>query len=47
MEKTSLSFVAVVTKMTAKDPQKRFQTPAEVAAALEPFARDQGRETPL
>jgi serine/threonine protein kinase len=31
---------AVVSKMMAKDPDERFQTPAEVAAALEPFATD-------
>ncbi|HVS36336.1 MAG TPA: protein kinase [Gemmataceae bacterium] len=29
---------AVVRKMTAKDPASRYQTPAEVAAALAPFA---------
>ncbi len=31
--------VAVVTKMTAKDPDERFQTPAEVAEALKSFSR--------
>ena len=32
---------AVVGKMMAKDPVARFQTPAEVAKALEPFCRSQ------
>ena len=32
--------VAVVTKMTAKDPEKRFQTPGEVAEALESLASE-------
>ena len=31
--------IAVVTKMTAKDPEKRFQTPGEVAQALKSFHR--------
>jgi serine/threonine protein kinase/Tol biopolymer transport system component len=30
--------VAVLTRLTAKDPAERFATPAEVAAALQPFA---------
>src|SRR5262249_13029142 len=30
--------VRVVEKMTAKDPARRYQTPAEVAEALAPFA---------
>jgi WD40 repeat protein len=34
--------VRVVERMTAKDPAKRYQTPAEVAAALAPFARTGG-----
>ena len=34
---------AVVARMMAKAPADRFQTPAEVAAALEPFCRDRGR----
>jgi uncharacterized protein (TIGR03067 family) len=32
-----LALVKVIDKMTAKDPAQRYQTPAEVAAALEPF----------
>ncbi len=32
--------VAVVEKMMAKEPTQRYQTPAEVAAALEPFTRE-------
>jgi serine/threonine protein kinase len=31
--------VAVVTKMTAKDPEQRYLTPSEVADALESFLR--------
>jgi phosphate ABC transporter phosphate-binding protein len=31
---------AVLARMTAKDPAKRYQTPAEVVAALSPLARD-------
>ena len=31
----------MVGKMMAKDPVARFQTPAEVAKALEPFCRSQ------
>jgi serine/threonine protein kinase len=31
--------VAVIEKMLAKEPARRYQTPAEVAAALEPFTR--------
>ena len=34
----SEAVAAVVAKMMAKDPAKRYQTPAEVAAALAPFA---------
>jgi Flp pilus assembly protein TadD len=34
---------AVVTKMLAKDPKQRFQTPVEVARALAPFAKAEGR----
>jgi serine/threonine-protein kinase len=30
--------LAILRKMTAKDPQERYQTPGEVAAALEPFS---------
>jgi serine/threonine protein kinase len=33
---------AVVTRLTAKDPADRYQTPAEAAAALEPFCRARG-----
>jgi serine/threonine-protein kinase len=32
--------VAIVTRMMAKNPQDRFQTPAAVAMALAPFCRD-------
>jgi len=35
----SPELAAVVTRMMAKDPAERFQTPAEVAAALAPFAK--------
>jgi serine/threonine protein kinase len=31
--------LAILVRMTAKKPDQRFQTPAEVAAALEPFVR--------
>ncbi len=34
---------AIIRKMTAKDPAARFQTPAEVAAALQPFCEGAGR----
>jgi WD40 repeat protein len=34
--------VRVVERMTAKEPAKRYQTPAEVAAALAPFAGARG-----
>jgi serine/threonine protein kinase len=38
---------AVVATMTARKPEQRFQTPAAVATALEPFARPAAaRETP-
>jgi serine/threonine protein kinase len=38
---------AVVATMTARKPEQRFQTPAAVATALEPFARPPAaRETP-
>jgi serine/threonine protein kinase len=30
--------LAILRKMTAKDPQERYQTPGEVAAVLEPFS---------
>ena len=33
---------AVVAKMLAKEPERRFQTPAEVAEALKPFFRKDG-----
>jgi WD40 repeat protein len=41
--------VAVVERMMAKDPAARYQTPAEVARALEPFAGGgrHGRRRPL
>jgi response regulator RpfG family c-di-GMP phosphodiesterase len=41
----------VITRMTAEDPENRYQTPGEVMDALRPFlnegrgARDQGRDT--
>lgn len=35
----SLGVVAVIEKMMAKDPARRFQTPAEVAAALAPWTQ--------
>jgi eukaryotic-like serine/threonine-protein kinase len=34
--------VAIIERMMAKDPSHRFQTPAEVAAALLPFSRPSG-----
>ena len=34
---------ALVAKMMAKDPRRRFQTPAEVAQALTPFFGKAGR----
>jgi WD40 repeat protein len=34
--------VAILERMLAKDPAQRFQTPAEVAQALAPFARSTG-----
>jgi hypothetical protein len=36
---------ALVAKMMAKDPSRRFQTPAEVAQALEPFYRKPSSQT--
>ncbi|MEO2033310.1 MAG: serine/threonine-protein kinase, partial [Planctomycetaceae bacterium] len=38
---------AVVAKMLARDPNARYQTPAEVASALTPFAKLTGDETLL
>ena len=32
-----VELAAVVAKMLAKEPERRFQTPAEVAQALKPF----------
>jgi serine/threonine protein kinase len=45
-------FMPVLERMMAKKPKHRYQTPAEVAVALEPFtfaptARDDGRTVPL
>lgn len=37
---------AIVRKMMAKDPARRFQSPADVAAALEPHAKPQERSGP-
>jgi serine/threonine protein kinase len=37
---------AVVTRMLAKDPAARYQTPAEVARALAPFARSGAKPEP-
>jgi tRNA A-37 threonylcarbamoyl transferase component Bud32 len=37
-----LELVRVVEKMMAKRPTERYQTPGEVAAALEPFSRGEG-----
>src|SRR5207344_2727105 len=36
---------AILAKMTAKRPENRYSTPAEVAAALEPLARQ--KVTPI
>ena len=38
-ENVPAELASVVAKMIAKDPDERFQTPAEVAVALEPFSR--------
>ena len=38
---------AIVEKMMAKDPAKRFQTPAEVAEALLPFTQSQTAAAPV
>jgi WD40 repeat protein/tRNA A-37 threonylcarbamoyl transferase component Bud32 len=38
---------AVVRRMMAKEPGQRYQTPAEVAAALEPFCHPHPAATPL
>ena len=38
---------AVVAKMLAKDPARRYQTPVEVANALVPFAKAECRPVPL
>src|SRR5207237_8211177 len=38
------ALAAVVTKMLAKDPAQRFQTPIEVARALAPFAREGAKQ---
>ncbi len=37
----------VVDRMLAKDPQQRFQTPGEVAAALEPFCQPRPAAAPV
>jgi serine/threonine protein kinase len=37
---------ALVAKMMAKEPARRFQTPAEVASALEPFFKKQAEPAP-
>ncbi len=51
MEATPLNLVrpggarelaAVVAKMMAKDPARRYQTPGEVAEALKPFFKQEG-----
>jgi len=39
------ALVAIVERMMAKDPADRFQTPAEVAAALKPFGQPSGQPT--
>jgi hypothetical protein len=39
-------FEAVVARMLAKDPARRYQTPAEVAAALAPFVRAEATPAP-
>ncbi len=36
---------SIIARMTAKDPVERFQSPNDVAVALEPFVRDQERES--
>ncbi len=42
----SRELAAVVARMLAKDPAKRYQTPAEVAKALAPFIKLSGSVTP-
>ena len=39
------ALVAIVQKLMAKKPENRYQTPAEVAAVLEPFARPSSKST--
>ncbi len=41
------ALVAVIRKLMAKKVENRYQTPAEVAVVLEPFARSAARATPL
>jgi hypothetical protein len=39
-DEVSPELAAIVARMLAKDPEERFQTPADVAAALAPFAAE-------
>ena len=41
-----VNLAALVAKMLAKEPGRRFQTPAEVAGALKPFFRKEGADSP-
>jgi serine/threonine protein kinase/formylglycine-generating enzyme required for sulfatase activity len=42
----SVELAAVVAKMMAKDPNRRYQTPAEVVQALKPFLKPGGSTSP-
>src|SRR5262249_52815257 len=42
----SLELARVLTRMLAKKPEHRYQTPGEVAAALDPFASDKPTKAP-